>query len=151
MDQRPSKAWMFMQMALAAKERSTCQRNKVGCVITDEEGMSVVSLGYNGNAAVLTNHCDRPDKQGDCGCIHAEVNALIKAPFREGNLVLYSTTAPCADCAKLIINSAVHEVVFLEPYRLETGLQLLSMSTKRIVAMRLELATDTLYPAWSLA
>lgn len=123
---RISKPWMFMEMADAASNRSTCRRNKVGVVITDLAGTSVVSIGYNGNARGLPNDCDR-DTPGDCGCIHAEVNALIKAPFHQGPLVLYSTLSPCPDCAKLIINSAVRHVVYRDMYRDSTGIYYLTV------------------------
>lgn len=145
--QRPSKVWMFMEMARASRERSTCSRNQVGCVVTDEGGTSVVSLGYNGNAAGLTNSCDKPHEMGNCGCIHAEVNALIKAPFREGPLTLYTTTAPCEACAKLIINSAVTKVIFLDHYRHTDGLRVLRHAPKGILCWQYDAALDHLITA----
>lgn len=121
---RISREEMFMQMAEVAAQRSTCTRAHVGVVITDIRGASAVSLGYNGNARGLKNTCDS-DTPGDCGCIHGEVNALLKAPFHQGPLHMYTTVAPCEDCAKLIINSAVSTVYYREPYRLSLGLALL--------------------------
>lgn len=121
---RITKPWMFMEMAGIAALRSTCQRHTVGAVITDFNGMSVVSIGYNGNARGLPNACDSWTP-GECGCIHAEINALLKAPFHQGPLIMYTTTAPCVDCAKLIINSKVMRVFYKEPYRVNAGLELL--------------------------
>ena len=69
--------------------------------------------------------CTATPITGDCGCIHAEANALIKAPFHQGPLTLYTTVSPCRDCAKLIINSAVTKVFYLEQYRSDAGLILL--------------------------
>ena len=123
-----------MNMAHVASLRSTCVRRRVGAVITDLEGMSVVALGYNGNAKGLPNRCDS-DVPGDCGCIHAEVNALIKAPFHQGDLVMYTTTGPCMDCAKLILNSRVKRVLYDEDYRSHAGLDLLTrlIAVERII------------------
>ncbi len=44
--------------------------------------------------------------------IHAEANALLFAgPDERDGATLYSTAIPCFDCAKLIANSGVSEVV----------------------------------------
>lgn len=131
---RISKEEMFMRMAEVAASRSTCQRRKVGVVITDWEGMSVLSIGYNGNAKGLPNKCDS-DVPGDCGCIHAEINALIKAPFHQGDLIIYSTVAPCEDCAKLILNSRVKAVYYREEYRNNDGLILFNRTNLFAVSL----------------
>lgn len=124
---RLSRSGMFMRMAEAAALRSTCQRNQVGVVITDLAGTSVLSIGYNGNAKGLPNTCDSATP-GECGCIHAEANALLKAPFHQGPLVMYTTCSPCPTCAKLIINSAVTTVIWRDPYRnMAAGLRLLEL------------------------
>ena len=44
MTERISRAEMFMQMAEVVKQRSTCARRAVGCVITDWDGSSVVAM-----------------------------------------------------------------------------------------------------------
>ena len=38
---------------------------------------------------------------------------------------LYVTLSPCFDCAKLIIQSGIKRVVYIEKYRSEDGLKLL--------------------------
>ena len=75
---RPSKTQMFMQMADVVKYRSTCGRLAVGAIITDREGTTVLAMGYNGNARNLPNGCDSTEP-GKCGCIHAEVNVMLKS------------------------------------------------------------------------
>ncbi len=124
---RLTKPDMFMQMAYVVRQRATCKRLQVGCVITDDGGQSVVAMGYNGNAAGLPNTCDS-DEPGKCGCIHAEVNALIKSPYHNGDLTLYTTCSPCVACAKLILNSRVTAVYYAEEYRDRTGLDVLDNS-----------------------
>jgi dCMP deaminase len=52
--------------------------------------------------------------------IHAEVNAVLKAA-KTGNSVdgstLYLTLSPCLDCSKLILQSGIKRVVYLNAYR----------------------------------
>lgn len=52
-------------------------------------------------------------------CLHAEQAAIINAA-RSGvsteEAVLYSTTFPCHECAKLIVGAGVIEVHYIEPY-----------------------------------
>ena len=122
---RLSKPGMFIEMARVVAQRSTCQRLQVGCLITNYDSTSVVSMGYNGNAKGLPNKCDTTTP-GECGCIHAELNALLKAPFSQGTLRLFTTHSPCLDCAKLILNSRVQHVIFEKQYRSNDGLYLLS-------------------------
>lgn len=124
---RISRDQMFMQMAQVVSKRASCQRLRVGVVITNQDGTKVVSMGYNGNARGLENNCDS-NEPGRCGCIHAEVNALIKAPYGVEHLTLYTTASPCLACAKLILNSSVTRVVYGAEYRLTDGLDLLIQS-----------------------
>jgi dCMP deaminase len=114
-----------MRFALLLAARSTCARAQVGCVITDAEGLQVLGIGYNGNAATLPNSCDQPNEPGNCGCLHAELNALLKAPGAVKGKVLYTTTAPCVRCAKAIINGGVAQVYYAQAYRDGGGLAFL--------------------------
>lgn len=125
---RPSKDETMLRVAEVFSMRSTCERARVGCVITNWDYTQVVAIGYNGNARGLANGCDTRIP-GACGCIHAEVNALLKAPYDPGQrLRLYSTTAPCPNCAKLIINSMVRQVYFRRAYRTTAGVELLAQA-----------------------
>lgn len=121
---RISKPEMFMRMAEIAALRSTCTRRPVGCVITNDDMTCIVSLGYNGNARGLPNSCDT-SVPGACGCLHAEMNALLKAPYGQ-SLRLFTTCAPCLQCAKSILNSSVIAVYYRELYRSNQGLDLLA-------------------------
>jgi dCMP deaminase len=119
---------MFLRMAETVALRSTCSRKQVGCVVTDVNKTTVLAMGYNGAARRLANRCERPEEKGNCGCVHAEANALVKAPYGSTPLVLYCTDSPCQHCAKLIINSAVVEVRYRRSFRDEAGLYLLRLA-----------------------
>lgn len=122
--ERPTRERTFMRMAAALADRSTCRRAHVGALVTDAEGLQVLGIGYNGAPRGLPNGCLR-DEQGNCGCVHAEVNALLKAPGTIQNKVLYTTTAPCERCAAAILNGGVAKVIFTNAYRSTAGLMLL--------------------------
>lgn len=104
--------------------RSSCNRLQVGAVVTDADMLQVLGIGYNGNVAGGPNHCDR-STPGDCGCVHAELNALLKAPGIVSDKKLFTSVAPCVTCAKAIVNSRVTEVFFSSKYRVTDGIDLL--------------------------
>jgi dCMP deaminase len=123
---RISKTEMFAIMAATAALRATCNRRKVGAVITDKHGTSVLSIGYNGPERGGPNQC-RAEGEGLCKCVHAEQNALIKAPYNpDGRYVLYVTCDPCHACAQLIVNAGISQVVFVSKYRTSEGLDVLA-------------------------
>ena len=115
---------VYMRMAEELAKRSTCSRLQVGTVVTDARLENVVAIGYNGNARGLANRCDST-VPGQCGCIHSEVNALIKAPGAVKDKVVFVTNSPCVMCAKLIINSGVTHVFYRHAYRDPSGVELL--------------------------
>lgn len=123
---RISKEELYLRMAEVAAQRSACNRAQIGAVITDVELRTVLSVGYNGPPRRLANACPGdPSTPGACGCVHAEVNALLKAPFGP-ELALFVTSSPCVNCAQLILNSGVRVVYYRHLYRLRAGLALLS-------------------------
>jgi dCMP deaminase len=116
---------VYMRMAEELAKRSTCSRLQVGTVVTDARLENVLAIGYNGNARGLPNRCDST-VPGQCGCIHSEVNALIKAPGAVKDKVMFVSNSPCVMCAKLIINSGVTHVFFRRVYRDPSGIELLA-------------------------
>lgn len=115
---------VYMRMAEDLAKRSTCVRLQVGTVITDALLENVLAIGYNGNAKGLPNRCDS-SVPGQCGCIHSEMNALVKAPGAVKDKVVFVTDSPCVMCAKLMINSGITHVFFRRPYRDPSGIELL--------------------------
>tara|TARA_B100000405_G_scaffold102029_1_gene71076 strand:+ start:2244 stop:2792 length:549 start_codon:yes stop_codon:yes gene_type:complete len=121
---RPPLFEVYMRMAEELAKRSTCARLQVGTVITDSRLEHVVAIGYNGNARGFPNRCDS-DQAGKCGCIHSEMNALVKSPGHLRDKVAFITASPCAMCAKLIIQANISHVFFRELYRDSTGVAIL--------------------------
>ena len=118
---------VYMRMAEELAKRSTCARLQVGTVVTDARLENVLAIGYNGNARGLPNQCDST-VPGHCGCIHSEVNALVKAPGHIRDKVVFVTDSPCVACSKLMINSGVTHVFYRRPYRDPAGVELLAAS-----------------------
>ncbi len=131
---------VYMRMAEELAKRSTCNRLQVGTVVTDAMLENVVAIGYNGNAKGLPNRCDSM-VPGNCGCIHSEVNALVKAPGGLRDKVVFVTDSPCVACAKLMINSGITHVFFRRQYRDPSGVELLTSSG----------VTPVLYDRWAEA
>ena len=120
-----------MNMAQTVSKRMTCERARVGALIVKDN--RVVSMGYGGAPAGLP-HCTQVGCElgPDGGCIttvHAEASAICFAA-KEGIAVkgstMYVTLAPCRNCAKLIINSGIEKVIYLQSYRDPSGLVLLT-------------------------
>ena len=121
---RPPLFEVYMRMAEELAKRSTCARLQVGTVLTDPTLENVVAIGYNGTARGFPNECDSPEP-GRCGCIHSEMNALVKAPGALRDKVAFVTASPCMMCAKLIVQSNVAYVFYREAYRKRDGIDVL--------------------------
>lgn len=121
---RPPLFEVYMRMACELALRSTCARLQVGTVITDASLENVVAIGYNGNARGFPNECDSPEP-GACGCIHSEMNALVKAPGQLRDKVAFVTASPCVMCAKLMVQANVSHVFYRTAYRKFEGLDVL--------------------------
>lgn len=125
---RLSREQMFMQIAEVVSRRSTCARLNVGAIITVEN--RIVSIGYNGRPA-KDPHCEGNKclgrTPGQCGTIHAEINALNYLPreFGDSPYDLYVTHSPCSVCSSQLSCTALRRVYFSVPYRDTKGLDLL--------------------------
>jgi dCMP deaminase len=112
----------MISIATVVAKRSTCGRLSVGAVLTDSR-MEQLWYGYNGGPKGGINACRRIDA-GNCGCLHAEMNAVVKAPGDIEKLA-FLTHAPCAMCATLLVNAHVVAVWYEEEYRDPEGLLIL--------------------------
>lgn len=123
---RATRNEMLMDMAFVVANRGTCNRLKVGAVIVREG--RVMSSGYNGNV-IGQDHCKHLWNDPCEDAVHAEANAILFAA-RYGTSTegasLYTTHQPCLNCAKMIINAGITHVYYGQPYRDNSGLNLLS-------------------------
>ncbi len=115
---RPTKEKLHMQTAFLWAQRATCKQSnrKIGCVITTENLNRILSIGYNGSPTAMSNDSCRNIK-GDCGCLHAEQNAIAMVDGTILHKVLFVTMNPCESCANLIVQSNIDVVYYSNPYR----------------------------------
>ena len=128
MDSRITLDEYFIQIVKLVAQRSTCLRRKVGAILV-KDGI-ILSTGYNGSPRGIKNcleiGCLRQQKNipsGErvelCSGVHAEQNAIIQVALKNTNpsgSVLYCTTFPCVICAKILINSGIKKIVYVEDY-----------------------------------
>lgn len=116
---KPPTDWdtYFLDLARQAATRSSCTQHRHGAVIVSNR--HVRSTGYNGTPSGHAN-CDvggcprgrAGDKDKPCLGLHAEANAILYSdPQQRDGATLYITRPPCLECAKLIANSGLREVV----------------------------------------
>ena len=137
--QRPSWDEYFMNIAKVVASRSNCIKRKVAAIIVKDK--RVVSTGYNGTPRGTRNcneggcpRCNSLATSGtnleECLCSHGEENAIVQASYHGvslKNAIIYTTFAPCLQCAKMIINSGIREVIYNMDYPLNgTAFQLFS-------------------------
>ena len=88
----------------------------------------IISDGYNGTPAGFENICEDENNVTKPYVLHAEANAITKVAASSNSskgATIYVTSAPCIECAKLIIQSGIKRVVYSEKYRMEDGCNLL--------------------------
>ncbi|KAG7215262.1 hypothetical protein INR49_022647 [Caranx melampygus] len=110
----------FMAVAFLSAQRSKDPSSQVGACIVNQEN-KIVGIGYNG----MPNGCnddllpwsrsaeDRLDTKYPYVC-HAELNAIMNKNSADvKGCTMYVALFPCNECAKLIIQAGLKEVVFL--------------------------------------
>ncbi len=123
--ERPSLESLIMDFAMSLTRRATCKRFQVGCVIASQDMTQINGFGYNGTAKGRSHDECRVDQPGGCGCVHSEINALIKVRANDPKKVVFVTAQPCVTCAKAIVNSGVSKVYYRSAYRSDEGLEIL--------------------------
>jgi dCMP deaminase len=124
------KQWNFhrryLRMAQIWAENSYCQRRKVGALIVKNK--MIISDGYNGTPSGFENVCEDEAGVTIPYVMHAEANAITKIARSNNSsegATMYVTASPCIECAKLIIQAGIKQVIYSEKYRLVDGLELL--------------------------
>ncbi len=118
---RPSWDEYFLQLSDLVSTRATCQRRKVGAVLVKDR--KIISTGYNGSARKTPDCFDEGCLVADGHCIrtiHAEINAVVQAAYNgicTNGATIYVNTLPCYNCAKVLINAGIEQMVYREDYR----------------------------------
>ena len=115
----------YMRMALEWAKLSYCDRKKVGALIVKDR--MIISDGFNGTPTNFENCCEE-EGYTKWYAVHADANAILKvaaSPQSCENSTLYITLSPCKECSKLIHQSGIKRVVYLNEYKDTTGLEFL--------------------------
>lgn len=129
---RPTFEHVFLQMSRTFAKRSTCVRLQVGAVFVDPTYTRVLCFGYNGGVSGDDNQCESL-LPGACGCVHAEVNAMMKAMEPLNGSYLFVTTAPCKPCAKLLVSRGIKRVFYCQTYRDKSGIMFLKKHGVQVI------------------
>ena len=109
----------FMGVAVLSSKRSKDPSTTVGACIVNKKNR-IVGIGYNG----FPYGCEDSeypwgrDQSDFLNCkypyvVHAEPNAILNATCPLDDCTIYVTLFPCNECAKLIIQSGIKEVVYM--------------------------------------
>jgi len=153
---------IYMQTAYQFAKLSYAKRRKVGCVIVKnkqlisfgyngmpygfendceedhtlhyenpEDALDLIEQGYECDSGC----CTKPDSKTKREVLHAESNAIMKvakSTMSCKGAELYTTTCPCFDCAKLIIQAGITTVYYSEDYRDMSGVELLKKANIKV-------------------
>ena len=113
-------------MATEWAKLSYCKRKKVGAIIVKDR--TIISDGYNGTPSGFDNCCE--DENGDTHwyVLHAEANAILKLASSTQSAkgaTLYITLSPCKECSKLIVQSGITKVYYINEYKDLEGVRLM--------------------------
>eukprot|EP00934_Nitzschia_sp_Nitz4_P004565 Nitzschia sp. Nitz4//scaffold2_size372955//165836//167222//NITZ4_000416-RA/size372955-snap-gene-0.28-mRNA-1//1//CDS//3329546757//4555//frame0 len=119
---KDSLSWQdyFMAMAFLTAQRSKDPNTQVGACIVDSS-KRIIGLGYNGFPSGCSDdklpwarsNSNALDNKYLYVC-HAEVNAVLnKGSANVKGATLYVALFPCENCSKMIIQSGIREVVYM--------------------------------------
>lgn len=124
---------IYMDMAKVLSELSYCEKKKVGALIVNDN--KIIANGFNGSPSnTFPNICEDASGKTYWHTLHAETNAIASIASSTQNSAhstLYVTCAPCRDCAKLIYQSKITRVVYLDDYKTSDGVEFLKKSWNR--------------------
>uniref|UniRef100_A0A674ARN1 Deoxycytidylate deaminase n=1 Tax=Salmo trutta TaxID=8032 RepID=A0A674ARN1_SALTR len=110
----------FMAVAFLSAQRSKDPSSQVGACIVNREN-KIVGIGYNG----MPNGCDDDLLPWSCSAndrldtkypyvCHAELNAIMNKNSADvKGCSMYVALFPCNECAKLIIQAGIKDVIYL--------------------------------------
>ena len=112
----------FMRVAVAASLRSKDPNTQVGACIAGTDHR-ILSVGYNGTPSGIDDDefpwdtTDDPLTDKHNYVIHAEANAILnyRGSLKElSGATVYVTLFPCQECAKILVQAGIGEVVYLD-------------------------------------
>ncbi|XP_078167304.1 cytidine/deoxycytidylate deaminase family protein [Carex rostrata] len=120
----------FMSIAFLSAKRSKDPNRQVGACLVSQNGI-ILGIGYNGFPRGCSDDklpWAKKSLRGDPletkfpYVVHAEVNAILNTNHASAaGQKLYVTMFPCNECAKIIIQSGVSEVIYFVEKKIENS------------------------------
>jgi len=109
----------FMGIALLSAKRSKDPNTQVGACIVDNYN-KILGIGYNGFPIGCSDDVLPWDKESEDVnktkypyVVHAEANAILNSTKDLHGSRMYVDLFPCNECAKLIIQSGIKEILYI--------------------------------------
>ena len=121
-------------MAMEWAKLSHCTRKQVGAIIVKDR--MIISDGFNGTPTGFENCCEDDEGYTKWYVLHAEANAILKVAGSTQSCegaTLYLTLSPCKDCSKLIHQSGIKRLVYINGYKDCDGLDFLRKAGVEVV------------------
>ena len=115
----------FMSIALLSAERSKDPNTQVGACIVNGKN-KIVGIGYNGFPTGCSDDEFPWAREGAflhtkyAYVCHAEVNAILNSNSDLEGCRMYVALFPCNECAKIMIQSGIKELIYLSDKYSET-------------------------------
>ncbi len=109
----------FMGVAVLSAMRSKDPNTQVGACIVNQQ-KRIVGIGYNGLPYGCEDNDFPWDNKGDYlntkypYVVHAEPNAILNSISSLDGCTIFVTLFPCNECTKLIIQSGIKEIVYMD-------------------------------------
>lgn len=110
----------YMGIAEVVSKMSVSERLKVGSVLVKKN--NIISFGWNGMPSGMSNDCEyniNGKLVTRSEVLHSEANCITKvakSTYSSEGATLYTTTAPCMECAKLIHQAGITSVYYINEY-----------------------------------
>ena len=108
----------FMGVASLSAKRSKDPSTQVGACVVNED-KRIIGIGYNGFPMGCSDEVYPWGKSPNYldskypYVVHAEPNAILNCTSSLKGATLYVTLFPCNECAKLIIQAGIKEIVYM--------------------------------------
>ncbi len=107
----------FLSVAHVCAMRSKDPHTQVGSCVVNQIGQ-IIATGYNGLPRGLNDDEFPWARDGEYldtkypYVAHAELNAILSTRTNLENCRIYTTLFPCAECAKIIIQAGIKEIIY---------------------------------------
>jgi dCMP deaminase len=116
----------FMGISLLSAMRSKDPSTQVGACIVNSEN-KIVGIGYNGFPIGCSDDELPWNREGNnelekkyLYVVHAEQNAILNSTTKLKGCKIYVALFPCNECCKLIIQSGISEIIYMDDKYAET-------------------------------